>query len=249
MHFTLFIWRQTDRSAQGSFERHEVADITHDMSFLDMLDALNERLVKNGVAPVAFDSDCREGICGMCGQTVNGVPHGPRAGTTLCQLSMRHFSDGDTLYIEPFRAGAFPIIRDLMVDRSALDSLMLAGGYISARTGGAPDANSILISKRQAANAMDSAVCIGCGACVAACPNGSAMLFGSAKVAHLAALPQGMLEAEQRVSAMSNEMSRLGFGACGNHYECEAACPKGIKAHCIAKMNREYLKALLRGNG
>jgi succinate dehydrogenase / fumarate reductase iron-sulfur subunit len=219
------------------------------MSFLEMLDVVNEDLVRNGKDPVAFDHDCREGICGMCSQVINGVPHGPLEKTTVCQLHMRHFRDGDTLYIEPWRARAFPVIRDLIVDRSALERIIQSGGYVSAHTGGVPDANAILIPKADAETAMDASECIGCGACVAACPNGSAMLFTAAKVTHLAMLPQGRVEAARRVCVMTEAMLEEGFGNCSNHYECQAVCPKGIKVQFIAKLNREFMKASVKDAG
>jgi len=218
------------------------------MSFLEMLDVVNENLIKTGKEPIAFDHDCREGICGTCSQIINGVPHGPRENTTVCQLHMRHFKEGDTLYIEPWRARAFPVVKDLIVDRSALDRLIQAGGYVSVNTGGIPDANAILIPKREAETAMDAAECIGCGACVAACPNGSAMLFTAAKVAALATLPQGRVEAARRVCLMTEAMLSEGFGNCSNHYECQAVCPKGIKVQFIAKLNREFMKAQAASN-
>jgi succinate dehydrogenase / fumarate reductase iron-sulfur subunit len=205
---------------------------------------VNEDLIREGKAPIAFDHDCREGICGMCSQVINGIPHGPQKKTTICQLHMRHFRDGDTIYIEPWKARAFPVIKDLIVDRSSLDQIIQSGGYVSVHTGGVPDANTLLISKEDADVAMDAAECIGCGACVAACPNGSAMLFTAAKVSHLAALPQGRVEAARRVCVMTEAMLGQGFGNCSNHYECEAVCPKGIKAKFIATLNREYIKAL-----
>jgi succinate dehydrogenase / fumarate reductase iron-sulfur subunit len=226
--------------------RYAARGVSPDMSFLEMLDEVNEDLVRRGDDPIAFDYDCREGICGACGTVVNGVPHGPRERTTTCQLHMRNFEDGDVLYIEPFRARAFPVIKDLLVDRSSLDKVIQAGGYISVHTGGVPDGNVLLIPKQDADRAMDAAECIGCGACVAACPNGSAMLFTAAKVTHLASLPQGRPEAGRRVCMMTEEMLDQGFGNCGNHYECESACPKGIKVRFIAKLNREFLKASLR---
>ncbi|HIJ59282.1 MAG TPA: succinate dehydrogenase/fumarate reductase iron-sulfur subunit [Nitrospirae bacterium] len=243
MNLTLFVWRQKDKDSQGKLEEYKAHDISPDMSFLEMLDVVNERLIKEGKEPIAFDHDCREGICGMCSQVINGIPHGHQEKTTVCQLHMRHFEDGDTIYIEPFRAKAFPIIKDLVVDRSALDRIIQAGGYISVHTGGVPDSNAILIPKPDADLAMDAAECIGCGACVAACPNGSAMLFTSAKVTHLAMLPQGRVEAARRVCLMTEQMLKEGFGNCSNHYECQAACPKGIKVSFIAKLNREFIKA------
>ncbi len=248
MNLTLYVWRQKSSKDPGRLVQYEAKDISSDMSFLEMLDVVNEGLIVKGEEPIAFDSDCREGICGMCGQGVNGVPHGPREKTTLCQLHMRHFKDNDTLYIEPFRAKAFPVIKDLIVDRGAFDKIIQSGGYISARTGGVPDGNTLLIPKHEADTAMDAAECIGCGACVAACPNGSAMLFTAAKVSHLAALPQGRVEAARRVCAMTEEMLAQGFGNCSNHYECEAVCPKGIKVKFIAKLNREFIKAQMTGS-
>ncbi|MCX8070256.1 MAG: succinate dehydrogenase/fumarate reductase iron-sulfur subunit [Thermodesulfovibrionales bacterium] len=243
MNLTLFVWRQKDRFSEGKLEEYKAKNVSPDMSFLEMLDIVNEELIKEGKEPIAFDHDCREGICGMCSQVINGVPHGPQDKTTVCQLHMRHFNDGDTIYIEPWRAKAFPVIKDLIVDRSALDRIIQAGGYISVHTGGVPDANAILIPKPDADIAMDAAECIGCGACVAACPNGSAMLFTSAKVTHLAMLPQGRVEAARRVCLMTEQMLKEGFGNCTNHYECQAACPKGIKVSFIAKLNREFIKA------
>jgi len=243
MNLTLYVWRQKKRGDEGRLVEYRAQDISQDMSFLEMLDVVNEELVKTGEDPIAFDSDCREGICGMCGQAVNGVPHGPRKKTTLCQLHMRHFKDGDTIYIEPFRARAFPVIKDLIVDRGAFERIIQAGGYVSVNTGGVPDGNAVLIAKHDADTAMDAAECIGCGACVAACPNGSAMLFTAAKVSHLAALPQGRVEAGQRVCVMTAEMLKQGFGNCGNHYECEAVCPKGIQVKFIAKLEREFIKS------
>jgi succinate dehydrogenase / fumarate reductase iron-sulfur subunit len=245
MNLTLYVWRQKSPTVKGKLVRYEAKDITRDMSFLEMLDVVNEELVKKGDEPIAFDSDCREGICGTCGQAVNGVPHGPRKKTTVCQLHMRNFKDGDTIYVEPFRAKAFPVLKDLIVDRGAFEKIIQAGGYISVHTGGVPDGNAVLISKRDADTAMDAAECIGCGACVAACPNGSAMLFTAAKVSHLAALPQGKVEAADRVCVMTEEMLAQGFGNCSNHYECEAVCPKGIKVKFIAKLSREFIKAKL----
>jgi succinate dehydrogenase / fumarate reductase iron-sulfur subunit len=242
----LYVWRQKGPEDPGKLVQYEAREITPDMSFLEMLDVLNEELVKKGEEPIVFDHDCREGICGSCGQVINGVPHGPRRKTTVCQLAMRHFKDGDTIYIEPFRARAFPVIKDLVINRGAFDGIIQSGGYISVRTGGVPDGNAVLIPKEDADTAMDAAECIGCGACVAACPNGSAMLFTAAKVAQLAMLPQGRTEAARRVCAMTEEMLRRGFGNCSNHYECEAACPKGIKVRFIAKLNREFIKARMK---
>jgi succinate dehydrogenase iron-sulfur subunit len=249
MNLTLYVWRQKNSGEKGRLARYEAKDVSSDMSFLEMLDTVNEDLIKAGDDPIAFDSDCREGICGMCGQVVNGIPHGPQKKTTVCQLHMRHFRDGDTIYIEPFRARAFPVIKDLVVDRGAFDKIIQSGGYVSVHTGGVPDGNAILIPKHDADTAMDAAECIGCGACVAACPNGSAMLFTAAKVSHLAALPQGRVEAGRRVCAMTEEMLTQGFGNCSNHYECESVCPKGIKVKFIAKLNREFIKAGMPGGG
>jgi len=243
MDLTLYVWRQKGPGEPGRLQQYEARDISPDMSFLEMLDVVNEGLIKEGQEPIAFDHDCREGICGMCSQVINGVAHGPVEKTTVCQLHMRHFKDGDSLYIEPWRARAFPVIKDLIVDRSALERVMQAGGYISVHTGGVADANAILIAKTDAETAMDAAECIGCGACVAACPNGSAMLFTAAKVGHLAMLPQGRVEAAQRVCVMTEAMLKEGFGNCSNHYECQAVCPKGIKVQFIAKLNREFIKA------
>jgi succinate dehydrogenase / fumarate reductase iron-sulfur subunit len=245
MKLTLYVWRQKGRGEPGKFEQYDAQDISHEMSFLEMLDVVNQELIKSGKEPIAFDHDCREGICGACSQVINGVPHGPHEKTTVCQLHMRHFKDGDAIYIEPWRSRAFPVIRDLIVDRGALDRIIQAGGYVSSHTGGVPDGNAILIPKADADRSMDAAECIGCGACVAACPNGSAMLFVSAKVAHLAMLPQGRVEAARRVCMMTEAMMKEGFGNCSNHYECEASCPKGVKVTFIAKLNREFLKARL----
>jgi succinate dehydrogenase / fumarate reductase iron-sulfur subunit len=246
MDLTLYVWRQKGPEEDGRLEEHAAEGISPDMSFLEMLDHVNERLVREGREPIAFDHDCREGICGTCSQVINGVPHGPQEKTTVCQLHMRHFRDKDSIYIEPFRAKAFPVIKDLMVDRSALDRVIQSGGYISVHTGGVPDANAVLLPKNDADTAMDASECIGCGACVAACPNGSAMLFTSAKVSHLAALPQGRVEAARRVCVMTDAMLDQGFGNCSNHYECQAVCPKGIKAKFIAKLNREFIKSFVR---
>jgi succinate dehydrogenase / fumarate reductase iron-sulfur subunit len=241
----LKIWRQENPDAQGSFQEYSLSGISTDMSFLEMLDMLNEKLTLEGKEPVAFDHDCREGICGMCGAVVNGQPHGPEPGTTLCQLHMRHFKDGDHLVIEPFRSRAFRIEKDLVVDRSSLDKIIQAGGYVSVNTGGASEANTIPIPQKTAEQAMDAAACIGCGACVAACPNASAMLFVSAKVSQLALLPQGHPERKERALNMVARMDELGFGNCSNERECEAACPKGISIRHIARLNREFIKAAL----
>ena len=244
MNFTLKIWRQENAKAKGRFETYKVENISSDCSFLEMLDILNESLISNKIAhPVCFDNDCREGICGMCGLYINGRPHGNDDGVTTCQLHMRKFNDGDTIWIEPWRAKAFPVIRDLVVDRTAYDKIIQAGGYVSVSTGGVPDANSILVSKDKADKAMDAAECIGCGACVAACKNASAMLFVSAKVSHLALLPQGKVEAANRVQKMVEKMDELGFGNCTNTYACEAEWPKLIKRSNIARLNREWICA------
>jgi len=240
----LIVWRQAGPDKPGRFETYIAKNITDHHSFLEMLDVVNEELIKEGKEPIVFDHDCREGICGVCSQVINGVPHGGRERTTVCQLHMRLFKDGDTIYIEPWRARAFPIIKDLMVDRGALDRIIQAGGYTSVHTGGTPDGNAIPIPRPDAEYAMDAAECIGCGACVAACPNGSAMLFLGAKVSQFAALPQGQVEAAERVANMLKEMQDCGFGNCSNHYECQAACPKGISVKFIARLNREYLKSL-----
>lgn len=242
---TLKVWRQENPGATGSLQTHTLKDISSDMSFLEMIDVLNEQLTIDGEDPVAFDHDCREGICGMCGAVVNGQPHGPEKETTLCQLHMRHFNTGDTIVIEPFRSRAFPILKDLVVDRSNFDQLIQAGGYVSTNTGGAPDGNAIPIAQKTAEQAMDAAACIGCGACVAACPNASAMLFASAKVSQLALLPQGDPERKERALNMVAKMDELGFGNCSNERECEAACPKGISIRHIARLNREFFKAAL----
>ncbi|OQX15984.1 MAG: succinate dehydrogenase/fumarate reductase iron-sulfur subunit [Desulfobulbaceae bacterium A2] len=246
LSLTLEIWRQPAADQVGAFEKYTLDHLSSDMSFLEMLDVLNERLTLEGKEPVAFDHDCREGICGMCGTLVNGVPHGPESGTTLCQLHMRHFRSGETIVIEPFRARAFPVLRDLMVDRSALDRVIQAGGYVSVNTGSAPEANTLPVPQRVAEEAMDAAACIGCGACVASCPNAAAMLFTGAKVSQLALLPQGGPERARRALALVRAMDREGFGSCGNHRECEAVCPKQISIRHIARFNREYLRAALR---
>ena len=244
MNLKLKVWRQKDAHDKGRIVDYEAKGIIQDMSFLEMLDVVNEELILKGEEPIAFDHDCREGICGMCSQTINGIPHGPEKGTTVCQLHMRHFKDGDTIFIEPWRARAFPVVKDLIVDRSAFDKIIQAGGYISVNTGGAPDANAIPIPKDDAELAMDAAACIGCGACVAACKNASAMLFVSAKVGHFAMLPQGQVERERRVQSMVKAMDEAGFGNCTNYFECEAVCPKKISVRFIALMNREYIKAM-----
>ena len=249
INLTLKVWRQNGQEDKGRLETYEARDISADMSFLEMLDVVNEQLTLAGKEPIAFDHDCREGICGACGCVVNGRAHGHQKGTTLCQLHMRHFSDGETVIIEPWRSRAFGLIKDLAVDRSALDKLIQAGGFVSVTTGGAPEANSILISPEVSHNAMDAASCIGCGACVAACPNASAMLFVSASVSHLALLPQGRIEAAKRAQAMIREMDALGFGNCSNEAECEAECPKEITIVNIARLNREYIKSGLASNG
>jgi succinate dehydrogenase / fumarate reductase iron-sulfur subunit len=244
MHLTLHVWRQVDSETAGHFESYRLT-ASPDMSFLEMLDVLNEELILDGRDPVAFDHDCREGICGTCSLVINGKPHGGHPQTTTCQLHLRHFRDGETLTIEPFRAKAFPVIKDLVVDRGAFDRIIAAGGYISVNTGSAPDANSIPVGREPAERAMDTAACIGCGACVAACKNAAAMLFVAAKVAQLAHLPQGQPERGRRVLAMVGAMDAEGFGNCTNEYECMAACPKGISVENIALLNREYLKASL----
>jgi succinate dehydrogenase / fumarate reductase iron-sulfur subunit len=242
----LRIWRQVNATAPGKFVEYTLAGVSPDMSFLEMLDVLNEKLILQGDVPVAFDYDCREGICGSCGVVIDGVPHGPLAGVATCQLYMRHFKDGATIVVEPWRAKAFPIIQDLVVDRGAFDRIMAAGGYISVDTGSAPEANEVPIGKDVADRAMDAAACIGCGACVAACKNASAVLFVGAKIAHLALLPQGSPERDRRVLRMVEQMEKEGFGACSNEGECEAVCPKKISLSNIARLNREYLRASLK---
>lgn len=244
MNLTLKIWRQKSRDTKGGFETYKVEANEH-MSFLEMLDVLNEQLIAEKKEPVAFEHDCREGICGTCSMVINGYPHGPMQKTTTCQLHMRHFKEGDTIHIEPFRARAFPVIKDLVVDRSAFDRIIQAGGYVSVNTGQAQDANAIPIEKDTAARAFDAAECIGCGACVAACPNASAMLFVSAKVSHLALLPQGKVESSRRAQAMVKQMDDEGFGNCSNVTACEAECPKGISVENIARLNREYLSSAI----
>ncbi len=241
MRFTLRVWRQKDAKSRGRFETYEARDVEGSMSFLEMLDRVNEDLVKAGIDPIAFDSDCREGICGTCGIMVNGRAHGRVHGSTVCELRMRSFADGETITAEPFRARPFPLVKDLCIDRGILDSIIQAGGYVSVNTGAAPDANAVAVTKEDAERAMDAAQCIGCGACVAACPNAAAMLFTSAKIAHLSALPQGRVEWRQRVLALVEAMDRAGFGSCSNHGECQASCPKGIKLTGIAQMNRQFI--------
>ncbi len=245
MNLTLRVWRQPGPSVPGRLERYEAADISPDMSFLEMLDVVNEQLAVAGQEPIAFDHDCREGICGMCSLMINGVAHGPMKGTATCQLHMRSFTDGDEILIEPFRAGAFPVLRDLCVDRTALDRVIQAGGFISARTGAAPDGNATPVAKVDADRAMDAAACIGCGACVAACPNGSASLFTAAKVSHLGLLPQGQPERLRRVLRMVDQMDQEGFGGCTLYGECMEACPKEISIDFITRMNGDYLRASL----
>ncbi|MBW7883437.1 MAG: succinate dehydrogenase/fumarate reductase iron-sulfur subunit [Caldilineaceae bacterium] len=247
MRLQLRIWRQKDGHTPGRLVQYDVDGVSEDSSFLEMLDLLNEQLISRGEEPVAFDHDCREGICGMCGMVINGIAHGPKAAITTCQLHMREFKDGDTIVIEPWRATAFPIMKDLIVDRTAFDRIVQAGGYISVNTGSAPDANAIPIPKEKADRSMDAAACIGCGACVAACPNSSAMLFTSAKLAHLNSLPQGQPERYERAVLMVEQMDREGFGGCTNIGECEAVCPKEISLDFIAMMNRDLLKANVMG--
>jgi len=242
MHLTLHIWRQKNAGDQGRFVTYKLDDVSPEMSFLEMLDVLNEQLIDQGEEPVAFESDCREGICGCCGVMINGAAHGPKSGTATCGLHMRHFKDGDTVRVEPWRARAFPVIRDLIVDRSPLDKIIQAGGFVSANTGSVPEANAAPIGKDVADLAMDAAACIGCGACVAQCPNGAAQLFTAAKVSHLGLLPQGQPERYERVQNMVRVMEE-NFGSCTNYGECEAACPKGISIDFIARLNRDYLKA------
>ena len=246
MNLTLKVWRQKNGSTPGEFATYHAKNVIPDMSFLEMLDVVNEGLLEKGEEPIAFDSDCREGICGMCSLVINGVAHGGHRGTATCQLHMRHFNDGETITIEPWRAKAFPILKDLVVDRGAFDRIIAAGGFVSVSTGGAPDGNAIPIPKDDQEKAMDAAACIGCGACVAACKNASAMLFVSAKVSHLAMLPQGKTERENRVLSMVRQMDAEGFGNCTVTGSCEAVCPKEISLDFIALMNREYFKALLK---
>ena len=247
INLSLEIWRQKDSKSKGVFETYRLKNISTEMSFLEMLDVLNEKLTREGGDPVAFDHDCREGICGMCGAVVDGIAHGPEPETTLCQLHMRHFGSGDTIVIEPFRSRAFPIRKDLIVDRSALDRVIQAGGYVSINTGGTPDGNSIPVPSSTAELSMDAAACIGCGACVASCPNGAAMLFTGAKISQLCLLPQGQSERKERAMAMVSAMDNEGFGNCTNERECEAVCPKGISIRNIARMNKEFMKASFFG--
>src|SRR5512133_474464 len=247
MKLTLKVWRQKNAQDKGHFATYEATDVSTHMSFLEMLDVVNEGLIAKGEDPIAFDHDCREGICGSCSMVVNGIPHGPQPLTTICQCHMRNFQDGDVITIEPWRARAFPVIKDLVVDRSAFDRIIASGGFISTGTGSAPDGNAVPVPKDDSERAMDAAVCIGCGACVAACPNASAMLFVAAKVAHLGLLPQGQPERQVRVRRMVAQMDAEGFGACSNHGECEAACPKGIDLSFIARLNRDLIGATLVG--
>jgi succinate dehydrogenase / fumarate reductase iron-sulfur subunit len=246
MNITLKIWRQKNKDEKGKFVTYKLDGVSTEMTFLEMLDYLNEKLIREGADPVAFDSDCREGICGTCGLYINGRPNGPRKGITTCQLSMSVFKDGDTIIVEPWRSRAFPVIKDLVVDRSSFDKLIQAGGYISVNTGAAPEANATPVKKENAERAFDAGICIGCGSCVAACKNASAMLFVAAKVSHLAMLPQGRIEARERVIRMIEKMDELGFGNCTNTGACEAECPKEITLSNIARLNREYYSAMLK---
>jgi succinate dehydrogenase / fumarate reductase iron-sulfur subunit len=246
MRLTLNVWRQPSQKAKGFFVTYEATDVSPDMSFLEMLDVVNEQIIAKGDMPIAFDHDCREGICGMCGLMINGIAHGPSRGTATCQLHMRSFKDGDTVWIEPWRSAGFPVLRDLVVNRGALDRIIQAGGYVSVNTGSAPDANAVPVPKRSADDAMDAAACIGCGACVAACPNGSASLFTAAKISHLGHLPQGQAERSKRALAMVDQMDAEGFGPCTLFGECQEACPKEISIDVIARMNRDYLAATLK---
>jgi succinate dehydrogenase / fumarate reductase, iron-sulfur subunit len=247
VNVTLRVWRQSGPDDKGRMVTYRVEDVSPDMSFLEMLDVLNEALTLRGDDPIAFDSDCREGICGMCGLVINGIAHGPEAATTTCQLHMRSFADGDVIDVEPWRADPFPVIRDLVVDRSAFDRIIATGGFISAPTGGAPDARAVLVPKKQAEHAFDAAVCIGCGACVAACPNGSAMLFVGAKITHLGLLPQGQPERDSRALGMIAQHDAEGFGGCTQIGECTAVCPKGIQLDVISRFDRDVLAALMHG--
>jgi succinate dehydrogenase / fumarate reductase iron-sulfur subunit len=246
MNLTLHVWRQAGPSAKGKLVKYEARDVEPEMSFLEMLDVVNERLLEAGDEPIVFDHDCREGICGACGVMINGVAHGPELGTATCQLHMRSFRDGDVVYVEPWRSRGFPVVRDLMVDRSALDRIIASGGFISARTGGTPDGNDIAVAKVDADLAMDAAACIGCGACVAACPNGSASLFTAAKISHLGLLPQGQPERDSRALSMVAQMDAEEFGHCTFFGECQEACPKEISIDTIVRMNHDYLRASLR---
>lgn len=246
MNLVLHVWRQSGPNDSGKFEKYDAKGVSSHMSFLEMLDVVNERLLEEGKEPIAFDHDCREGICGMCGLVINGQAHGPQAATTTCQLHMRQFKDGDELWIEPWRAKPFPVVKDLVVDRGAFDRIIAAGGYISVRTGSAPEANSLPVSKEDSDLSMDAAACIGCGACVAACPNASASLFTAAKIGHLGLLPQGQPEREDRARKMVAQMDAEGFGHCTNHGECEAACPKGISTEFIARMNRDLIASMIK---
>lgn len=248
LNLTLHVWRQDGPSDAGRFETHEARGISTHMSFLEMLDVVNEDLIERGKSPIAFDYDCREGICGSCGMVVNGVAHGPQRLTTICQLHMRQFKDGDELWLEPWRASGFPVVKDLVVDRSAFDRIIQAGGYISIRTGSASEANEMPVAKAMADKAMDAAECIGCGACVAACPNASASLFTAAKISHLSLLPQGQAERLDRARNMVAQMDAEGFGGCTNHGECEAACPKGVSLEWIARMNREVVRSAVKSD-
>jgi succinate dehydrogenase / fumarate reductase iron-sulfur subunit len=247
MNLTLQVWRQAHKGSAGQMVTYKAEDVSPDMSFLEMLDIVNERLIREGQEPIAFDHDCREGICGMCGLVINGIAHGPMRSTTTCQLHMRSFKDGDTITIEPWRSQGFPVLKDLIVDRSAFDRIIQAGGYISVSTGSAPDGNAIPIGKEASDKSMDAAQCIGCGACVAACPNASAMLFTAAKIAHLGMLPQGQPERYRRVVRMVDQMEQEGFGSCTNIGECSAACPKDIQLDVIAMLNRDLLTATIKG--
>lgn len=249
MNLKLNVWRQKNRNDKGRMETYQAKNVNPDMSFLEMLDVVNEDLIAAGQEPIAFEHDCREGICGSCGFMVNGIAHGPEPETTMCQLHMRHYKDGDELFLEPWRAKAFPVVKDLIVDRSAFDRIISAGGYVSANTGSAPDGNALQIPKENADRAMDAAACIGCGACVAACPNASAALFTGAKISHLGLLPQGQAERSRRALRMVAQFNEELFGSCTNIGECEAVCPKGIKLEVIARMNRDYLVAALTDRG
>jgi succinate dehydrogenase / fumarate reductase iron-sulfur subunit len=248
MNLVLHVWRQARSSSRGEFVRYEAREISEHASFLEMLDVLNEKLTERGDEPIAFEHDCREGICGSCGMVINGVPHGPHEGITTCQLHMRSFSDGDEIWIEPWRASAFPVIKDLVVDRSAFDRIVQAGGFVSVNTGNAPDANAVPVPKESAELSLDAAACIGCGACVAACPNASAMLFTAAKTGHLALLPQGQPERMQRTREMVARMDQERFGNCTNHGACQVACPKEINVDFIARLNRDLLRSVRRGD-